>query len=66
MNADALRRVTIAKVEVSTEKILANQTNEENLEEIEKICKRYDKESDGYLYYTDNEEGRRLILTIGY
>lgn len=61
-NADALSRITLAKVDISPQEILSNQKKEDDLKEIEKTLNRYEKDNQGYLYYRDNRDRRRLIV----
>lgn len=61
-NADALSRITLAKVDVSPQEILINQKKEDDLKEIEQTLKQYEKDNEGYLYYIDNKGRRRLIV----
>lgn len=61
-NADALSRITIAKVDISPQEILVNQEKEEELREIQRTLRRYEKDDQGYLYYIDNKGRRRLIV----
>lgn len=61
-NADALSRITIAKVDISPQEILTNQKKDDALKEIERTLAQYEKDDQGYLYYIDNKNRRRLIV----
>lgn len=61
-NADALSRVTTAKVDISPAEILTNQKRDEDLREIEKTVDNYEKHGYEYLYYIHNRNRRKLIV----
>lgn len=61
-NADALSRVTLAKVDITPQEILDNQRKQDDLKEIERTLDKYEKDSQGYLYYRDKRNRRRLIV----
>lgn len=46
-NADALSRITIAKVDISPQEILTNQKKDDALKEIERTLAQYEKDDQG-------------------
>ena len=61
-NADALSRVIIAKVDISPQEILANQQSEDEIKEINRTLSKYEKDDQGYIYYVDKRNRRRLVV----
>lgn len=61
-NADALSRVQIIKVEATPEEILKKQEEEEDIKEIRKTLDLYEKDEEGFIYYVDKKQRRRLIV----
>lgn len=61
-NADALSRIPIIKVGTTPEEVLRNQEDEDEIREIKRTLEKYEKDSEGYVYYIDKRGRRRLVV----
>lgn len=61
-NADALSRVAIIKIDASPGELLRSQEEEDDIRNIKKTLETYEKDDEGYVYFIDGKQRRRLVV----